>query len=125
MLGAVLMPAILALVGIALDTQNTIRQKYKVQASLDSAVLAGALQRQRGVPQAAVRADVQQYAGSMFGEQGGGLVCEPVTGTFDAGSQDIAGTVQCEQPTYLTQLIGHDEMAFSANSSSSSGSGGV
>ena len=41
--------------------------------------------------------------------------------TFDAGSQDFASTVQCEQPTYLTQLIGHDEMAFKANSTSSSG----
>ena len=123
MLGAVLIPGILALACVAIDTQNTLRQKSKVQASLDSAVLAGALQRQRGMTETAVRADVQQYAGSMFAEQGGGLTCAPVTVTFNAESQDIAGSVRCEQPTYLSQLIGQDEMAFTVNATSTYGLG--
>jgi Flp pilus assembly protein TadG len=123
MLGAVLIPGILALACVAIDTQNTLRQKSKVQASLDSAVLAGALQRQRGMTETAVRADVQQYAGSMFAEQGGGLTCAPVTVTFNAESQDIAGSVRCEQPTYLSQLIGQDEMAFTVNATSTYGIG--
>jgi Flp pilus assembly protein TadG len=89
MLAAFVIPSILALVGIALDLQNTVRQKAKVQASLDSAVLAGALQRQRGLSEAAVRADVQSYAATMFIEQGGGLTCEPVNVVFNAADQDI------------------------------------
>jgi len=125
MLSAFMIPVILALVGISIDTQNTVRQKSKVQASLDSAVLAGALQRQRGMNEETVRADVQNYASSMFVQQGGRLVCAPVTVTFDTENQDIAGSVQCEQPTYLTMLIGHDELAFSVEATSTYGIGVV
>ena len=70
--------------GVSIDTQNTLRQKLKVQASLDSAVLAGALQRQRGMNEDTVRVDVQRYAAAMFNEQGGGLTCAPVTVSFNA-----------------------------------------
>jgi Flp pilus assembly protein TadG len=125
MLSAFVIPAILALVGIAVDTQNTVRQKSKVQASLDSAVLAGALQRQRGMNEDTVRADVQQYASAMFTEQGGGLTCTPVTVGFNEDNQDIAGSVRCEQPTYLTQLLGVDEMEFSVEATSTYGIGVV
>jgi Flp pilus assembly protein TadG len=125
MLAAFMIPVILALVGVAVDFQNTIRQKEKVQASLDSAVLAGALQRQRGMSEVAVRADVQQYAASMISQQGGGLVCAPITVSFDAANQDIAGTVTCEQPTYLTQIIGHDELVFTVDATSTYGIGVV
>ncbi len=125
MLSAFMIPAILALVGIAVDTQNTVRQKAKVQASLDSAVLAGALQRQRGMNEETVRADVQQYAASMFTEQGGDLACGPVTVAFNEENQDIAGTVRCVQPTYLTQLLGVDEMEFTVGATSTYGIGVV
>lgn len=125
MLTAFMIPAILALVGIAVDTQNTIRQKAKVQAALDSAVLAGALQRQRGMNEDTVRADVQGYAASMFTLQGGGLACAPVMVTFDPESQDIGGAVRCVQPTYLTKLMGHDEMAFNVEATSTYGIGVV
>lgn len=125
MLTAMLIPVILALVGIAIDTQNTVRQKAKVQASLDSAVLAGALQRQRGMNEETVRADVQRYAEAMFTEQGGGLICPPVTVTFDEESEDIAGSVQCAQPTYLTHMIGHDELRFTVDATSTYGIGVV
>ncbi|MFN7164484.1 MAG: TadE/TadG family type IV pilus assembly protein, partial [Hyphomonas sp.] len=125
MLSAFVIPILLALVGISIDTQNTLRQKSKVQAALDSAVLAGALQRQRGMNAETVIADVQQYAASMFAEQGGGLACAPVTVSFDELSQDIAGSVRCEQPTYLTQLIGHTELSFNVNATSTYGIGVV
>lgn len=125
MVAAGVIPAILALVGISIDFQNTVRQKAKVQASIDSAVLAGALQRQRGMTEAAVRLDVQQYAASMFAQQGGGLVCEPVTVAFNNENQDIEGTVRCKQPTYLTQIIGHDELNFTVESTSTYGIGVV
>lgn len=125
MLTAFLIPAILALVGVAIDTQNTVRQKSKVQASLDSAVLAGALQRQRGMNEETVKADVQGYAKSMFDLQGGGLTCAPVVVSFNAESQDIAGTVRCEQPTSLTKLMGYEEMPFNVEATSTYGIGMV
>ncbi len=125
MLAAFVIPALLALVGIAVDTQNTIRQKAKVQAALDSAVLAGALQRQRGMNAETVIADVQQYAEAMFLAQGGGMACGEVVVTFNEENQDIAASVRCEQPTYLTKLIGHDEMSFTVGSTSTYGIGVV
>ncbi|OZB12603.1 MAG: hypothetical protein B7X55_14225, partial [Rhodobacterales bacterium 34-62-10] len=48
MIAAFVVPCIIAMAGIAIDLQNTVRQKSKVQAALDSAVLAGALGRQAG-----------------------------------------------------------------------------
>jgi Flp pilus assembly protein TadG len=125
MVAAFVIPSILALAGIAIDLQNTVRQKSKVQAAIDSAVLAGALQRQRGMSEEAVRADVQQYAESMINQQGGGLLCNPVTVSFNAESQDIAGSVHCAQPTYLTQMIGHDKLEFNADAVSTYGLGVV
>ena len=125
MISAFVIPCVLALVGISIDTQNTIRQKAKVQAALDSAVLAGALQRQRGMNAETVIADVQQYAEAMFLQQGGGLACGEVVVTFNEENEDIAGSVRCEQPTYLTQLIGHEELSFTVGSTSTYGIGVV
>lgn len=125
MLAAMMIPAILGLAGFAIDLQNTVRQKSKVQASLDSAVLAGALSRQRGMNEDTVRSDVQSYAASMFDQQGGGLVCEPVTVSFNAENQDISGSVTCVQPAYLVQLLGHDELTFTVGSTSTYGIGVV
>lgn len=125
MLAAFMIPAILGLTGFAIDLQNTVRQKSKVQAALDSAVLAGALARQRGMNETAVRADVQQYAASMFAEQGGGLTCGAVTVSFNQQNQDIAGSVRCVQPAYLVQLLGHDHLEFTVESTSTYGIGVV
>lgn len=125
MLAAFMIPAILGLAGFAIDLQNTVRQKSKVQAALDSAVLAGALSRQRGMNEDTVRADVQQYAASMFAEQGGGLDCSVVTVAFNAENQDISGSVSCRQPAYLVQLLGHDHLDFTVEATSTYGIGVV
>ncbi|MCA8904717.1 MAG: hypothetical protein KDA43_07775, partial [Hyphomonas sp.] len=45
---AFVVTAVLGLAGVALDLEFTVRQKNKVQFALDSAVLAGALDRQKG-----------------------------------------------------------------------------
>ena len=125
MLAAFMIPAVLALTGIAIDFQNTVRQKSKVQAAIDSAVLAGALQRQRGMSESDVRDDVRRYADSMISEQGGGLVCDTMTVTFNAENQDIAGSTHCVQPTYLTQIIGHNKLEFTVDAASTYGIGVV
>ena len=123
MLSAFLIPAILGLAGIAVDLQNTVRQKVKVQASLDSAVLAGALSRQTGVTAADVAIDVDRYARAMIDEQGGGLKCTPVAVSFDETNYDITGAVRCQQQTYLASLLGHDEVEFNVRSTSTYGVG--
>ncbi len=123
MLSAFMVPAILGLAGVAIDLQNTVRQKAKVQASLDSAVLAGALSRQTGVSAAEVTVDVARYARTMFDEQGGGLDCDPVAVSFDETNYDIMGRVQCRQQTYLAGLLGHDEVTFNVRSTSTYGVG--
>jgi Flp pilus assembly protein TadG len=125
MLAAFVVPAVLALAGIAIDLQNTVRQKSKVQAAVDSAVLAGALQRQRGMSEEAVVADVKQYAESMISQQGGGLICDAMSVAFNTENQDIAGSIHCRQPTYLTQIIGHDELEFNVDAISTYGIGVV
>lgn len=125
MLAAFMIPAILGLAGFAIDLQNTVRQKSKVQAALDSAVLAGALAKQRGNNEDTVRTDVQRYAASMFTQQGGGLSCGAVTVTFNEQNQDIDGRVTCVQPAYLVQLLGHDHLTFTVESTSTYGIGVV
>ena len=99
MIAAFVIPAIIALAGVAIDLQNTVRQKSKVQAALDSAVLAGALGRQAGNTAAEVTVDVQTYAEALFVDQGGGLECDVVNVTFDEANFDIYGAVRCVQPT--------------------------
>lgn len=123
MIAAFVIPCILALTGIAVDLQNTVRQKAKVQAALDSAVLAGALGRQAGNSPEAVTADVQTYAAALFTDQGGGLTCETVGVSFDETNFDIYGAVNCRQPTYLSSLIGHDALDFTVRSASTYGVG--
>ncbi len=124
-LAAFIIPAVLGLAGIAIDLQNTVRQKSKVQAAVDSAVLAGALQRQRGMSEDDVRADVKRYAESMISQQGGGLACDAMSVAFNTENQDISGSIHCAQPTYLTMLIGHDALEFNVNAASTYGIGVV
>lgn len=123
MLSAFMVPAILGLAGFAVDLQNAVRQKAKVQATLDSAVLAGALSRQTGVSAAEVAADVAGYARAMFDQQGGGIECDSVSVSFDEANYDMTGTVYCRQKTYLAGLLGHDEVDFNVRSTSTYGVG--
>ena len=123
MIAAFVIPCIVAMAGIAIDLQNVVRQKSKVQAALDSAVLAGALGRQAGNTPAEVTTDVQVYAQAMFNEQGGGLTCDPVAVSFDETNLDIRGSVHCDQVTYISSLIGHDKLEFNVNSTSTYGVG--
>jgi len=123
MIAAFVIPCIIAMAGIAIDLQNTVRQKSKVQAALDSAVLAGALGRQAGNTPAEVTSDVQAYAQALFEDQAGGLTCQPVAVRFDEANFDIHGSVRCEQLTYISSLIGHDKLEFNVNSTSTYGVG--
>lgn len=124
MLMAFIAPAILALAGVAIDAQYTLRQKIKVQHALDSAILAGALAKRDGASDADVIADIRNYVAAMLVEAGGGLDCDPATVVFADGT-DIEGEIACVQPTHLSYLIGHEEMRFGVNTTSTYSVGNV
>ncbi|MEZ5953263.1 MAG: pilus assembly protein TadG-related protein [Hyphomonas sp.] len=115
---AFVVTAVLGLAGVALDLEFTIRQKNKVQFALDSAVLAGALDRQKGSPDEAVIQEVRAYASSLIDTAGGDLACGEIGVQFDEASEDLRASVSCVQPTFITSLIGHDDLTFSVASTS-------
>jgi Flp pilus assembly protein TadG len=117
-MAALFIPAVLAVGGIAVDFQYTVRQKSKVQYALDSAVLAGALSRQAGKSEEVVAADVRAYAAALIGRQGGRISCVPVTVSFNPDNEDIKGAIRCDQPTFISNLIGFEKMSFPVSSTS-------
>ena len=115
---ALVVVAILGLAGVAIDLRFTITQKEKVQYALDSAVLAGALERQRGADAAAVTAEVRTYANALIAQNGGGMTCTEIVVTMDEVSEDISADMTCTQPTFVSQIIGHDKLVFNVSSTS-------
>ncbi len=118
MLMALVIVAIMGLAGFAIDLRYTISQKEKVQYALDSAVLAGALERQKGRTEAEVKAEVREYAGSLINMQGGGLSCSAISVVLDDVSEDINASINCMQPTFISQIMGQDHLSFAVSTAS-------
>ena len=118
MLSAFMITAIFALTGLAVDFGYTFRQKSKVQYAMDSALLAGALARQRGLADEDVIDEIRTYANSLLGDNDGGMNCTPIGVVFNEESEDIVGTISCSQPTFISMIMGHDDMNFSVSSTS-------
>jgi len=110
--------SIMGLAGVAIDLEYTIRQKAKVQYIIDAAVLAGALERQRGADNEAVIAEVRDYAGAMLNMSEGGMTCTEIGVGFDEASEDISASLSCTQPTFVSQIIGQDHLTFRVASTS-------
>lgn len=115
---ALVVVSVLGLAGVAIDLRYTISQKEKVQYALDSAVLAGALERQRGADTTGVTQAVRTYAEALIAQQGGGMTCTEIGVTMDDVTEDITGSISCTQPTFVSQIIGTDELTFSTSSTS-------
>jgi Flp pilus assembly protein TadG len=115
---ALVMVAIMGLAGMAIDLRYTLSQKEKVQYALDSAVLAGALERQKGRTDEEVKAEVRQYAGALIGMQGGGMTCAEIAVSMDNISEDITARVSCVQPTFISQILGQDHLDFTVSTTS-------
>ncbi|KCZ92822.1 pilus assembly protein [Hyphomonas johnsonii] len=118
MMSAFIIPVIIALAGMAIDLQFTHRQQARAQHAIDSAVLAGALSRQAGESEEDVTADVRAYANALIAEQGGDLDCREITVTFNAYNKDISANTRCDQPTFISSLVGMDKLSFSVDSTS-------
>nr|WP_321442203.1 pilus assembly protein TadG-related protein [uncultured Hyphomonas sp.] len=115
---ALVVVAVMGLAGLAIDLRFTISQKEKVQYALDSAVLAGALERQKGKTEEEVKAEVRNYAGALIGMQGGGMTCQDIGVVMDDVSEDINATITCTQPTFISQILGRDHLDFMVSTTS-------
>lgn len=124
MLTAFIAPVVLAMVGVAVDAQFTLRQKIKVQHALDSAILAGALAKRDGATEADVISDIHNYVAALLAEAGGDLDCDPAVVAF-VNSTDIQGRIDCVQPTQLSYIIGQEEMSFGVSTTSTYSVGNV
>lgn len=117
-LSALVVASICGLAGLAVDLEFIFRQQARVQYVMDSAVLAGALARQAGSTDEEVIAEIRGYTNSLVGTAGGGMTCTPVTVTFNEVNEDIFGKMRCTQPTFISSIMGNDEMSFSVSSTS-------
>ena len=103
---------IFGVAGFAIDFQNTIKQKQRVQMILDSAVLAAARTKQTGATDAEVTQAVQDFVLAQMAPTATGLDCKAANVSIRAADDLISATVTCAQKTSLTRVIGQNEMDF-------------
>ena len=117
-LTAFILAGLVALIGLAVDLGFIFRQQARVQYAMDSAVLAGALSRQAGATDEEVIADIREYMAPLIDSAGGGMTCTPVAVTFSEENEDILGKMRCTQPTFISNIMGNDDMSFNVASTS-------
>ncbi|MEM9574847.1 MAG: TadE/TadG family type IV pilus assembly protein [Pseudomonadota bacterium] len=103
---------IFAVAGFAIDFQNTLKKKQKVQVIMDSAVLAAARVKQTGASDAEVSASLSAFMNAQLDPMGGGMTCALPRVSVGAATQRITASLSCSQPTSLTRVIGQEKMNF-------------
>ena len=111
---------IVAVAGFAIDFQQTVKRKAKVQLVMDSAVLAAARVKQTGASNDEIKLTVQQFMDAQIGNLGG-LDCDPTTVLVTENSEEIDASILCEQTTALIKVVGREEMPFRVSSASEYG----
>ena len=111
---------IVAVAGFAIDFQQTVKRKAKVQLVMDSAVLAAARVKQTGASNEEIKLTVQQFMDAQIGNLGG-LECDSTTVVVTENSEEIDASILCEQTTSLIKVVGRDEMPFRVSSASEYG----
>ena len=122
---AVSIVPILALVGMAVDLQNTNTSRSYVQYVIDSAVIAGSKEMQAGKTKDEIEAYVDTYVDSALASKGLSITCGQAQVSFAEGSQNIDMSISCSQSTTLTALIGYEHLDFTVSSGSTYGVGKV
>ncbi|MEO1661440.1 MAG: pilus assembly protein TadG-related protein [Pseudomonadota bacterium] len=117
---ALILIPMLAVVGFAVDFQQTVKRKGKVQLVLDSAVLAAARVKQTGASDDVVKLSVQEYFDAQIVGLGG-LECDPATVVIVPNSEEIDANMRCRQDTTLMKVVGQEEMSFKVVSGSEYG----
>ena len=103
---------IFAVAGFAIDFQNTVKKKQKVQLIMDSAVLAAARIKQTGASDSDVRAALSAYMNAQLDPIGGGMTCKTPSIAVGTSAERITASISCSQPTSLTRVIGQEKMDF-------------
>lgn len=103
---------IFGVAGFAIDFQNTIKQKQRVQMILDSGVLAAARKKQTGASDAEVEQALQDFVLAQMSPTATGLDCKTPSVSIRAADDLISAMVTCAQETSLTRVIGKKEMDF-------------
>ena len=103
---------IFAVAGFAIDFQNTVKKKQKVQVIIDSAVLAAARVKRTGASNGEVRQALSAYLDAQLAPIGGGLSCEAPSVTVGSSAERVTATISCRQPTSLTRVVGQEQMNF-------------
>jgi Flp pilus assembly protein TadG len=116
---------ILALVGIAIDLQNTNTSRQFIQYTMDNAVIAGSREMQAGKSKAEINTYINNFVDGVVKAKNYAVGCKPVEVTYSEGSQDINATIKCQQKTTLTELIGYQYLDFTITSGSTYGIGNV
>jgi Flp pilus assembly protein TadG len=112
---------IFAVAGFALDFQNTIKKKQKVQLVVDSAVLAAARLKQTGAPDGEIETKVQQFIDAQILSMGGGFRCAAANTVVSSGDDVISTDILCSQETTLTRVIGQEKLDFRVESTAEYG----
>lgn len=103
---------IFAVAGFALDFQNTIKKKQKVQLVVDSAVLAAARLKQTGASDGQIETKVQQFIDAQILSMGGGFRCNAAETKVSGADDMITTNILCSQDTTLTRVIGKEKLDF-------------
>lgn len=111
---------IVAVAGFAIDFQQTVKRKAKVQLVLDSAVLAAARVKQTGASNEEIKEALQKFMDAQI-DGLGGLACDAATVTVSEADEEIDATMLCEQTTYLMKVVGQEKMPFRVTSGSEYG----
>ncbi|KCZ92821.1 pilus assembly protein TadG-related protein [Hyphomonas johnsonii] len=125
MITALAIIPLICVAGVAIDAQITVTRKSKVQAIVDSAVIAGSKSMQSGKSQAEIKTEVNNYVTAFLQDGNAGLTCLPVQLDFPVDSEDIEATISCSQKTTLSQVMMRDKMDFKVTSGTTYGVGNV
>ncbi len=126
MISALSVIPLMLMAGFAIDYQRTITAKGRVQAALDSAVLAAAKSLTMGRSPADATADANAYFQGILSQRNGGwMVCPDPSIAVDTVEYEIDASVRCSNETTLMKLGGRDQVDFSVNSSTTYGLGSI
>ncbi|MEO1552529.1 MAG: TadE/TadG family type IV pilus assembly protein [Pseudomonadota bacterium] len=120
MIFALCLVPMLIVAGFAVDFQQTVKRKAKVQVVLDSAVLAAARVKQTGATDVQVKQSVQDFLDAQIAGLGG-LTCDPAIVVVSPTDEEIDANITCQQDTYLIKITGREQVSFKVISGSEYG----
>ncbi|MEM9571395.1 MAG: pilus assembly protein TadG-related protein [Pseudomonadota bacterium] len=112
---------IFGVAGFAIDLQNTVKQKHRMQVILDSAVLAAARVKQRGGSDDEITKSLQDFVAMQMAPISTGLNCRAANVSVVRADDLITANIICAQNTSLTRVIGHEKMDFAVASTAEYG----